>query len=53
MLVTCQRFGDWFFIWAGLEVFFDSEKYNKGRCKVMDAYLQLSYDFEPTFIIFF
>ena len=25
------------FIWAGLAVFFDSEKYNKGRCKVMDA----------------
>ena len=38
------------FIWAGLAVFFDSEKYNRGRCKVMDAYLQLSYNFEPTFL---
>ena len=42
MLVTCQSFGDLFL--------FDSEKYNKGRFKVMDTYLQLSYNFEPTFL---
>ena len=38
------------FIWAGLAVFFNSEKYNKGWFKVMDTYLQLSYNFEPTFL---
>ena len=38
------------FIWAGLAVLFDSEKYNKGSFKVMDTYLQLLYNFEPTFL---
>ena len=26
LLLTCQRFGDFFFIWAGLAVFFSSDK---------------------------
>ena len=25
MLVTCQSFGDFYFIWAGLAVFFSSD----------------------------
>ena len=29
-----------FFIWAGLAVFFDSEKYNEGRFKAMDTLIR-------------
>ena len=47
MLVMCQRFGDLFLF--GL-VWQYSEKHSKGRFKVMDTYLQLSYNFEPTFL---
>ena len=40
MLVMCQRFDDLVFIWAGLAVFFGSDKYNKGRFKMTATYLQ-------------
>ena len=48
--ITFYNYSHNVFIWAGLAVFFDSEKYNKGRFKVMDTYLQLLYNFEPTFL---
>ena len=41
LLVTCQRFGDFFFIWAGLAVYSTNQnQYDKGRFKVMATYLQ-------------
>ena len=43
MLVTCQNFGDLVFIWAGLAVFFSSDKYDKGRSKVIATYLRAKF----------
>ena len=50
MLVTCQRYGDWFLFGLVWQYYSVQTKYNKGRFKVMATYLQQEYNFEPTFM---